>query len=176
LVVAPWFIDAPGLRWPATLCGLILAVTVVIAMRHQYADRLLAASRVLLAGIIIFQVPFQLGAMPAVEHIKLTLPIAAAINEKTTKDTLVASYKFNEPTLNFYVDRHIEELRNGQAVVAWSRRQNPGVLVIPRSVLADIEQRYGPLGMEEIASKKGINYSKGNKLELVALLCGPKSR
>jgi len=67
-------------------------------------------------------------------------------------------------------------LRNGQAVVAWSRRQNPGVLVIPRSVLADIERRYGPLGMEEIASKKGINYSKGKKLELVALLRGQKSR
>jgi hypothetical protein len=86
----------------------------------------------------------------------------------------VATYKYAEPTLNFYIGRRIEPLRSEEAVIAWTRQPRPGVLIIPKDVLAAIQQRYGSLALDEIASTRGFNYSKGTILEVLALICGPK--
>ncbi len=168
LVISSWLFTVPGLRFPAICCGVILLTTSVIALRQQHVSRWWRSTHVLLVGMIIFQVPLQGAVLPALEDIKVTLPIAKAINEQTSSDTPVVLYDFNEPTLNFYLDRHLERLRKKQDVVAWSREHKPGVLVIPRDELSKIEQRYGSLRLQEIAAKQGINYSKGRSLELTA--------
>ncbi|OHB62952.1 MAG: hypothetical protein A2Y77_18575 [Planctomycetes bacterium RBG_13_62_9] len=80
------------------------------------------------------------------------------------------TFGYGEPTLNFYIGRRIEPLRDEEAVVHWVNELRPGVLIIARNALATIERQYGPLGLREIAAKKGLNYSKGKVLEVAALL------
>ena len=170
LMVGPWFLKIPGLRWSGLALGIVLSVMTVIAIRQQLAGRPQASAKVLLIGMLVFQIPFLFGVLPAVERVKISPPIAQAINDKTAKEIPVATYKYAEPTLNFYIGRQIEPLRDEEAVIAWARRPQAGVLVIPKDVLAGIQQRHGFLALDEIASKKGFNYSKGTILEVLALI------
>jgi 4-amino-4-deoxy-L-arabinose transferase-like glycosyltransferase len=174
LMIAPWFLEIPGLRWSGLASGIVLSIMAVIAIRQQRADRPQASAKVLLIGMLVFQIPFLFGVLPAVERVKISPPIARAIKEKTAKEMPVATYKYAEPTLNFYIGRRIEPLRSEEAVIAWTRQPQPGVLIIPKDVLAAIQQRYGSLALDEIASTRGFNYSKGTILEVLALICGPK--
>jgi len=87
----------------------------------------------------------------------------------------VRTFEYSEPSLRFYVGRRIEPLRGEDELLRWVREPQPGVLVIPTDILAEIEQRDGSLGLEEIATKRGLNLAKGKPLEVVALLRGGRN-
>ncbi len=55
-------------------------------------------------------------------------------------------------------------------MVQWAQQPQPGVLVIPKPLLGEIERRNGPLGLMEIVSKEGLNLATGKRLEVAALL------
>ena len=120
--------------------------------------------------MILLYITYLFGVLPVIEELKISPPIAKAVREKTPPQTPVAMYKYAEPSLNFYIDRQIEELRSANAVVEWAKQPLNGVLIIPKDILADIEKTSGPLTLEQIASKKGFNYSKGKTLEVLALV------
>lgn len=170
LMIGPWFVNIPGLRWSGLASGVVLSVMAIIAIHYQRADRPQASAIVLLMGMIIFEIPVLFGLLPAIEQIKVTPAIAQAVNAKTAKEIPVATYKYREPTLNFYIGRQIESLGDEKAVVSWSRQTGEAVLIIPKDKLEGIQQSFGKLPLEEIASKKGFNYSKGKIVELTALL------
>ena len=170
LMVGPWFLPVGRLQWPCLAAGVFFAGMAILAIRYQLADRPAPAAKVLIAGMLCFNIPFVIGVLPAVEQLKISPPIADAVNEKTPEQTPVATYEYGEPSLNFYVGRKIESLRSELAVVQWARQAKPGVLIIPKDVLDNIEQRYESLPLEQIASKKGLNLSKGNPLEVLALI------
>jgi len=169
LMIVPWFVKIPGLRWSGPASGVVLSVAAIIAIRHQRADRPKVSAIVLLIGMIVFEIPILFGVLPAIEQVKITPAIAQAIKAKTAKEIPVASYKYGEPTLNFYIGRQIEPLRDEEAVVSWSRQAGEAVLIIPKDKLDDIQQSYGTLPLEEITSKKGFNYSKGKTVEVMVL-------
>ena len=79
--------------------------------------------------------PLLFGLLPAIEEIKISPPLAKAVREKTDTDVPSAMYKYAEPTLNFYIGRKIETLRNDEAVAAWAKQPIPGALIIPKDVL-----------------------------------------
>jgi len=170
LMAGPWFLPMSHLHRPCLAAGVILAGMSILAIRYQLADRPVPAAKVLIAGMLCFNIPLVFGVLPAVEQLKISPPIADAVNQKTPKQTSVATYKYGEPSLNFYVGRKIEPLHSEQAVVDWARQPKPGVLIIPKDVLDNIEQRYETLPLKQIASKKGLNLSKGNPLEVLALI------
>jgi len=170
LMIAPLFFPIEGLRRSGTASGIVLLVMAVAAIYLQHTNRPYLSAEVLLAGMLALEIPILFGVLPAIEQIKISPPIAQAVKAKTTKETPVATYKYAEPTLNFYIDRQIEPLRNEEAVITWVRQPKPGVLIIPKDILTNIEQRHGPLQLEQIASKKGLNYSKGKPLEVLALI------
>ena len=176
LIIAPWFLPIPGLQWPCLASGAVLLIMTIIAIHRQRADRPQASAVVLLTGMIVFHVPYAFGVLPAIERVKISPPIARAIKDKTTKETPVATYKYAEPTLNFYIGRQIEPLGSEEAVVEWTRQPKSGVLIIPKNNLATIQESYGSLTLEEIAAVKGFNYSKGTILEVLALTRGPKDQ
>jgi hypothetical protein len=120
--------------------------------------------------MILLYISYLFGLLPAFEQLKISPPVAKAVREKTPPQTPVAMYKYAEPSLNFYIGRQIEELRSANAVVEWAKQPQDGVLIIPKDILADIEKTRGPLALEQIASKKGFNYSKGKTLEVLALV------
>lgn len=176
LIIAPWFLPIPGLQWPCLASGAVLLIMAVIAIHQQRADRPQASAMVLLIGMLVFHIPYSFGVLPAVEQVKISPPIARAIKEKTSEETPVVTYKYAEPTLNFYIGRQIEPLGSEEAVVEWTRQPQAGVLIIPKDNLAAIRESHGSLTLEEIAAVKGFNYSKGTILEVLALTRGPKDQ
>jgi len=170
LMLGPYFFPIAGLRWSGIAAGTMLLVVAAVAIYLQRADRTYASAKVLLVGMFALNIPILFGVLPAIEQIKISPPIARAVKARTDKEVPVATYKYSEPTLNFYVGRKIEMLRNEDAVATWSRQPKPGVLIIPKDVLTETQEGFGLLSLEQIASKKGLNYSKGKPLEVVALI------
>ena len=170
LLIGPWFLHMPGLYWSGTMAGVILLIMAVFAIRYQETNRPQLSTKVLLVCMLVFEVPVLFGILPAIERIKISPEIATAVNAETDKNVPVAAYKYREPTLNFYIGRKIESLGSQEEVAAWAKRTGAGVLIIPQSKLDEVQQNYGDLGLNKIASKNGYNYSKGKTLEVAALI------
>jgi 4-amino-4-deoxy-L-arabinose transferase-like glycosyltransferase len=168
-LAAPFWLHVPGALAPFWMAAGVLLVLSVLAIRQQLQDRPQASAVTLLAGMLVLLVPLTLGALPALENLKIAPALAAAVRQKTAPEVAVATFKFGEPSLNFYLGRPIEPLANEEAVASWAREPGAGILIVPPAVLAGIEQRHGSLGLREIAAKEGLNYSKGKVLQVVAL-------
>jgi 4-amino-4-deoxy-L-arabinose transferase-like glycosyltransferase len=158
------------LALPGLICGIIALVMTIICCGLQIREKFNGTAKVIIAGILVLIIPLLFVLLPAIETIKISPHIAKVIREKTGKDVPVAMYKYAEPTLNFYVGRKITQLRKTNDVVDWLKGAETRVLIIPRKDFEDIKQNAGDIAFEEIASKKGINYSKGTNLEVVALV------
>ncbi len=169
LIVAPWFLPVPGMRLPGAVAGLTLLVASALVAKPHYRDRWHRSARITLAGTILFLLTLFVGVMPATEAFKISPAIARRIRAETDPNTPVAAYGFLEPTLIFYLDRPVEGLTDGDAVARWAAQEQPGVLVIPKAALDDIQQEHGALPLVKIASKPGVNYSKGDPQEVLAL-------
>jgi hypothetical protein len=118
--------------------------------------------------MVFLQLVVADSVVPAIEPLKPSAPLARAINNATAADVPVATCGYDEPSLNFYLGRHIEHMKPAKAA-EWLKQPGPGVLVISRASLDDMTARFGPLPAHEIASAKGFNYSEGKWIELVAL-------
>jgi len=168
-----WFLKAPGLLTPAILSAVVLAAMGAFAVKYQLSGRPQAASVVLLVGMIVFHIPYLFGVIPAIEKIKISPTIASAVKAQTAPDVPVATYKYAEPTLNFYIGRHIIALRSDEQVVNWVRGNRRGVLIITEKALKRIESKYGKLPLKQLVSKKGFNYSKGKRQTVFAMVLKP---
>jgi 4-amino-4-deoxy-L-arabinose transferase-like glycosyltransferase len=170
LLAAPFLLHLPGAALSFWASAAILLAMSALAIRQQLRDRPQASAITLLLGMVVLLLPVMLGVMPALERVKISPALASAIRQRTAPDVPVATFRYGEPTLNFYVGRRIEPLASEEAVGQWAGQPGAGVLVIPKDILAGIEQRRGSLGLQEIASKQGLNYSKGSTLEVAAVL------
>jgi 4-amino-4-deoxy-L-arabinose transferase-like glycosyltransferase len=164
------FIKSEGLIMPGFICGAIALVMTIISCYLQVREKFSGTAKVVLAGVLILIIPLLFGLLPAVEAIKISPYIAKAIREKTGKEVPVVMYKYTEPTLNFYVGRKINRLKKENEVIEWLNQPTQCVLIIPRKDFEGIIQKTGAIAFEEIASKKGMNYSKGTNPEVVALV------
>jgi len=169
-IVGPWFLPAPGLRPWAGACGVILIGMAVMAVRHQLADSPVRSARVLTTGMLVLLVPILAGVLPALESVKIPPRLARAVVEGTAEHTPVATFGFAEPSLNFYIGRQIEPLRNREAAMAWLGQSGPGVLIVPADRFADMTAGRPQVPAGPIVSVKGIDYSKGRQLEVMAVL------
>ncbi len=168
-IAAPLWLHLPGAIVPFWAAAAVLLAMSVLAMRQQLQDRPQASAITLLAGMGVLLFPTMLGVMPALERTKIAPALAQAITQRTDPDVPVAAFGYGEPTLNFYVGRRIEPLADQEAVARWAGQPQPGVLIISKDAWAEVERRHGSLGLAEIASKWGLNYSKGKALEVAAL-------
>ncbi|MHC5061892.1 MAG: ArnT family glycosyltransferase [Planctomycetota bacterium] len=169
LMVGPWFLQIPGLEWPALAAGIILSAMTVFAIHQHRANRPQVSAAVVLGGMVLFNIPVMLGVLPAIENIKIPPHIASAVNSYAPKETPVTTYEFHEPTLNFYLARHLERLKSPEALISWVEQPGPGILIIPSEKLDELQQQHGPFNLDEIASHQGLNYSKGDVLKVAAL-------
>jgi hypothetical protein len=172
LFAAPLWLHLSGAIVPFWASAVVLGAVSALAIHQQAQDRPQASAITLLLGMAVLLLPMTLGVMPALEEVKVSPALAKAIKQQTAKEVPIATFGYDEPTLYFYVGRKVESLAGGEAVIQWAKQPEPGVLVITTTALAEIEGRSGPLGLAEIASKEGWNYSKGKPLRVVALLRG----
>jgi 4-amino-4-deoxy-L-arabinose transferase-like glycosyltransferase len=176
LIAAPLWLHLPGAIGAFWISAAVLLLVSLVAMRQQLQDRPQASAVTLLLGVVVLQLPLMLGVMPALESLKISPALARAIKHQMSPEVPVATFRYSEPSLNFHVGRPVESLAGPEAVAQWARQPQPGVLVVPRTILAEIEQRHGPLGLEEMATKEGLNYAKGKVVEVVALRRGGDNR
>jgi len=176
LIACGYLLKTEGLKLPGLICGAVILAITAICWILQIRERFTDSAKVILAGTVILLMPALFGLLPAVESIKISPHIAKAIREKTDKYVPVAMYKYAEPTLNFYVGRNITHLRKTDDVVEWLKGTGNRTLIIPRKDFEGIRQNAGDIAFEEIASKKGINYSKGREVEVIALLVKTQTR
>ena len=76
---------------------------------------------------------------------------------------------YGEPSLNFYLNRRIQDFSKLTQVADWSRLTKPGVLVIPRDDWRRASADFGARPLREIHQASGFNYSKGKWCVLVVL-------
>jgi 4-amino-4-deoxy-L-arabinose transferase-like glycosyltransferase len=169
IIVGPWALPLPGLRPWGVVCGLLLAATAIMAIRYQLADLPCRSAKVLVAGMVLMLVPLCIGVFPGVERQKVSPRLAKAVVEQTPGQTPVAAFVYAEPSLNFYIGRPIETLKGKEDVIGWLGRDGPGVLIIPRDTFAGLVEEDGPFKTGPVASVKGINYSKGQPIEILAV-------
>lgn len=169
LMIAPFFIPIPGLILPGMASGLVLLGMTISAVYFHRLRKFSLSAAVLFGGMIVFHVPLLLGVYPAIEYVKVSPHIAREVNSTVEKDVPVVTYKYSEPSLNFYLGKLTERLSSPDDVIAWVKQSEPGVLIIPKQYLIKIEQEHGALPLDQIASREGVNYSKGKILELLAL-------
>ncbi len=169
-IIVPVMLKAPltFIIW-CLLCAAVLAVMGIVTVRRHLAAGAAASWRVLLIGMILFQVPFLLGVLPGIERIKIPPAIGKAVRQKVSGDTPVAVYEYFQPSLVFYLDRNVERLRNEQDVVEWAGRPEQGALIVPSEVFEKLHKEYNLVGLEQIALKEGYNYTKGEALTIVAI-------
>lgn len=169
LIVGPWFMPIPGLRAGGAAAGTVVLSMAALAIRRHLEDQPQKSALILIVGMIVLQVPLQIGVLPALERIKISPALARAVNAHTSRDVPVAVYKYGEPTLNFYLGRQIQYLSDPEGVLAWAAQTAPGVLIIPRDRLDQIRGQSSDLPVKELAAIEGFNYSKGKKLEVLVL-------
>jgi 4-amino-4-deoxy-L-arabinose transferase-like glycosyltransferase len=170
LMVGPWFIPLAGIRGACLSLGLLLALMTVLGAREHQTRRYWSAASVLIIGFFLFQIALGSFLLPGLEKFKVSPAIAKAVTSRTGQKVPVVAYKYDEPSLIFYLDRPLNVLEREDNVVAWAHEAGPGVLVIPRKILQSIESQYGALGLEEIGSARGYNYNtKGKQVDLLAL-------
>jgi 4-amino-4-deoxy-L-arabinose transferase-like glycosyltransferase len=169
MIVGPWFVDVRPLRFAGGMCGVILLVMSIVAVRLQLRERFETSAKVLLIGTTAFVAACALLLIPAIETVKISPRLSKVICEKTTHDVPVVAYRFHEPSMFHYVGRRIEKISES-GISAWAQKHEPGVMVISKADLEAAEAKYGPLGLETIADVKGFNYSKGKWTEIVALV------
>ena len=175
LIIGPWFVHIPGLKLAGLAAGMVLLIISFWACVLQFRSKFTTSAIVILSGIVVFEILLGTTVLPTLEYIKIPPSIAKDINAKTASDVPVASYKFNEPTLNFYIGRKIEQLGSEESVVSWIQAHKLSVLIIPSDNLVNIVQHNKDMKINEISSKDGYNYSKGKKVKVVAVLCSEES-
>lgn len=170
LMAFPWFSPLNKVRGPIFSSGLILLVTVILGMREFRGRRHWSCATVLALGMILFQMNTALFVLPSLNRFKVSPHIARQIRAATPEKIKVFTYEYNEPSLIFYLDRQpVRQLSSPEDVVDWAGRNGQAVLVIPRSVLKEIEKNHGTLGLKEIGRAQGFSLGHGEWLELVAL-------
>jgi 4-amino-4-deoxy-L-arabinose transferase-like glycosyltransferase len=170
LLITPWFLKIPKLFLPAAVSAIILIIVSMLVYHFQQANRFKQSAKVVLAGIVVLEILVLWQVIPAFESIKIAPYLSQQIRIQTGKDVPVAMYKFAEPTLNFYVGRNIERIKNEERIIEWLNQSNDGVLIIPRDVFADIKKRHKISPLKQIACRRGYNYSKGKEVEISVLL------
>lgn len=154
----------PAARLPLFVMLLVLLTSVGAVWRWRSESMAVAA--VLMSAMVAHVLVAGVWLAPLVEVFKPVPRVAAAVRYETGSDVPVAAFGFTEPSLVFYLQRPpVEMLGSAGTVRDWADEPGPGVLVATRKALAGTE----PLPLEEFYADEGLNYAKGEWIELVAL-------
>lgn len=172
LLIGAWFVPARNIQLPLMSAGLTLTVMTLLALRAHRRRDATATVRTLIAGMTLFLLTTGLLVMPRLEHLKLSKPLARAINQAVGPDVPVALCGYTEPSLIFYLQRpRIDTFAaTADTAASWLNRPEPVVLITRRDLLPRLEEQAGPLPLVTIAEEKGYNYSNGKWADVVAVM------
>ena len=166
------FPDLAPARVPLFIAGLVVMAGAIAAVFTQWRGRFRQAACIVLYGTLVWLVVVAVVVLPALESItKLEPRLVSAVAGFIEADTPVAQYGWYEPKLHFYLGgRPIERIISSERLFRWAREPGPGLIVITRHALDEVELNHEPLGLREVGSGHGISHVDGRRLELVALI------
>jgi len=167
MAAVPWLLPL-GTVWTSLVCAAVMGGMSAGAIHYHCSGRVMAGLRVLGAGMSVFMVLFCLGVVPKVEATKISPEIARIVRQETGPETPVATFKYEEPSLNFYIGRPIEPLKSPDAVLDWLARSRPGALIVPRDKLEAVLQGHD-ITPQVIGAKEGYNFAKGRRVNVVVV-------
>jgi 4-amino-4-deoxy-L-arabinose transferase-like glycosyltransferase len=127
----------------------------------------------LIGGTTAVHLMVALVLLPPVEAFKPSPRLAAVVQQRTDAATPVATLGYDEPSLDYYLGtRTPVRLDSTDGGRAWLRKPGERVLVTTAAYWATLEPDALEDGACVLASAAGLNYSKGEALELVAVLSG----
>jgi hypothetical protein len=180
LVLAPFALAVLGdagqpmrlwpLGRPAMACGATFLATAVALRRLPHMRRLTQRAAVLVACGVAFWLAFVLVVLPTAERYKPAAPLAQTVNRRAGRDVPIFVCGSAEPSLQFYFGRTRVETLTPRALTEWSRQPSPAVVIVERRCLREAERiNRAPLPLRRITRRNGVNYSKGEWCELIAL-------
>ncbi|MEX0776064.1 MAG: glycosyltransferase family 39 protein [Phycisphaeraceae bacterium] len=172
IAIVPPLIDFPVLRWLGPVFGLMLLIWALALTMLQLKERVHASAMLALGGAAVFGIVLWGAVVPQVEPlIKLSPAIARIIHAHSSPTTEVRQHGYAEPSLTFYARRGpVQDLATAQDIRTWSQRHEPGVLVIDKARLEQIQGRDGPLSLTTLGTVQGINTNaRGKPVEVVVM-------
>ncbi len=157
-------------RITVLLPAMAAAVGAFVVLRLCRAGRLVRATQVAIVGAAITVAPLLEWVLPNIDTIWLSRSVARAVDDHGVthagaRPLAVAGY--DEPSLVFLLGPQLE-LVDGTHAADFLDRHTDGLAVVSNAERAGFERRAGDLGIgvTEVWSGEGINYSKGRRVRL----------
>lgn len=166
LGVLAWHLPWPGLAAPLVTLGGLGAASALTASILHVRGRFTRAAHVLVAGSASMALVAGLWLGPRVEVLKPVPRLVAAIRRAVPEAPPTATFGFGEPSLGFLLGgQPLKHLQTRAQAEAWLGGPGPRLLVTTRALALP--------SAREVASAAGPNLSKGEWVELVALVRDP---
>ena len=168
LIVAPFILGSSLLgKVAGIVAGAILIVGGFLINRYQLREDTDRSTPIMIKTFLAAVVVILLFVMPAVDGTKMSYRIAKIVRSNTAPDTPVGYCDFREPSLNFYIGRHIDTVgKNG--ITPWFDSRDRAVLIVPQRIYDSLETR--PVGVNELGRAEGFNYSNGKRDAILAIV------
>ena len=167
LIALPFYFKSGIISYIAgPIAGTILIIGGTLVNKYQLREDTNTSTRILIKTIITAFAIVLIVVLPAIDSTKIPPKIAKAIVANTDQTVPVGYCSFKEPTLNFYIGRHIEPLNTKQAV-QWFNSNKNAILIIPKDKYEVIKSELAP--NQEITSASGFNYSNGKHDTIIAI-------
>ena len=176
-LIGPFFLPMPSLRLGGAVVGVMILAMTALGVSVHLSRGPLASARLVLAGMVAVVLATALLVTPAIEQVKSLPSIARAVNQQVPVGQ-VATYGFDEPSLHFYLARHVERLKGRPAdVAAWLREPATGALILPASRLDMLASAAGEAFTPDvIVSRRILNTGKFEWVDLLVLKRAAASR
>ena len=179
MIIGPWLLAAPDLRLGGAVVGaLVLSLTAAGIWTHLVRGPA-ASARLLAGGMAAAVVVFGLMVTPGIEEAKGVPRFAGRIKAATAPDAPLAIYGYEEPSLQFYLDRPLLHLdpRGPRGALEWLAEGAEGALIVTVEKLRDLEAiGFRPDPGTVIVEEKILNFGKFGWVSLVAIRRGLPSR
>ncbi len=134
--------------------------------KHQLKEDTTRSTPIMIKTFAAAMVVILLTVLPAIDGTKMPYRVAKIITSETSKDTTVGYCDFREPSLNFYIGRHIEDVGHGQ-VAKWFADKQHAVLIIPQDLYEQADPK--PADVSILGQVTGMNYSNGKRETILAV-------
>lgn len=165
---APFFLKAGPV---CCIAGCVTAVIVIYGglqvNRYQLREDVKRSTYALVRTLIPAMAVVLCLLLPGIDRTKIPPRIAASINKSVSHDVPVGFCGFKEPTINFYLGRHVETLANVEVAAQWFAQKANAVLIIPEKQYLLIKDKL--VDSEIMDSVSGINYSKMDDINILVI-------
>jgi 4-amino-4-deoxy-L-arabinose transferase-like glycosyltransferase/membrane-associated phospholipid phosphatase len=170
MVVAPWFLPLGAARVPAVSMGLAFVAMTYAGWRGFVRERHSGVIATLVCGMAIVLITAAFRLLPALEPLKISPRVAAAITRQAPLHAPVSTCGYSEPSLNFYLHGGTVHSVSAEDLAAWAAEPGEGVLVVTAPIYERQHDSLTAARIHVLAVINGFNYSQGKWIKVLILV------